>query len=188
MVRAAEVLDQRIHENASKRSDKRKDPNKIQVSLTDPIAPLGRDKRKTYRPLYTIQTMVDPVSRLVVSYSCEAAANDNGMLAPMIDKTQKITGGRLKTVLADGGYCSILDLRDAQERGIDLLAPPSASGSCRRCKSRSGEVQIPREQFRFDADANSYECPQGHCLDYRWREKKARMGDRYLSISIDLSM
>lgn len=177
---AAEVLAERIKQNATKPSDKRKDPEKIQVSLTDPVAPLGRDKRKTYRPLYTIQTMVDPVSHLTVSYLCEAKANDNGTLAPMIDKTQEIVGGLLKTVLADGGYCSILDLRDAAERGIELIAPPSISSSSRHGKSRSGEPQIPREAFRFNAQSNSYECPEGHQLPYRDREKKSRMGGRFL--------
>ncbi len=91
---AAKVLAERISQNAEKSGDKRKDPAKIQVSLTDPIAPLGRDKRKTFRLLYTVQTVVDPTSHLVVSYSCDAAANDNGTLAPMIDKTQQIVGGR----------------------------------------------------------------------------------------------
>lgn len=175
---AAEVLAERIKQNAAKPSDKRKAPDQIQVSLTDPIAPLGRDKLKTYRPLYTIQMMVDPVSHLTVSYMCEPKANDNGTLAPMIDKTQEIVGGRLKTVLADGSYCSILDLRDAAERGIELIAPPSISSSSRQSKSRSGEIQIPREAFRFDAQSNSYECPQGHRLAYRDREKKLRIGGR----------
>ncbi|WP_442506295.1 transposase [Novipirellula sp. SH528] len=148
--------------------------------MTDPIAPLGRDKRKTYRPLYTVQFMVDPVSRLIVSYLCQASATDAGTLAPMIDKTQKLFGGQLKRVLADGGYCSILDLTDARDRNIDLLAPPSASGSAAKRKSRSGEIQIPREEFRFEASLNCYVCPQGHRLAYLWREKKMRMGDRYV--------
>ena len=177
---AAQVLAERIQQNAAKPSDKRKEPDQIQVSLTDPIAPLGRDKLKTYRPLYTIQMMVDPVSHMTVSYMCEPKANDNGTLAPMIDKTQKITGGRLKTVLADGGYCSILDLRDAAERGIELIAPPSISSSSRQSKSRSGEIQIPREAFRFDAESNSYKCPEGYPLAYKDREKKSRIGGRFL--------
>ena len=52
---AAEVLAARIEQNSARRSDKRKDPAKIVVSLSDPEAPLGRDKLKVYRPLYTVQ-------------------------------------------------------------------------------------------------------------------------------------
>ena len=177
---AAEILAERIRQNAAKPSGKRKDPGKIQVSLTDPIAPLGRDKLKVFRPLYTIQYLVDPVSHLIVSYCCEASTGDAGMLAPMIDKTQAIVGGRLQTVLADGGYCSILDLRDAAQRNIELLALPSASGTSRQSKSRSGEPQISRQEFTFDASSNSYTCPAGHRLDYKDREKKPRLGGRHL--------
>ena len=180
MTIAAEVLTERIAKNAERPSGKRKDPAKIQVSLTDPFAPLGRDKCKIFRPLYTIQYLIDPVSHLIVSYCCEASANDAGTLAPMIDKTQQIVGGRLRTVLADGAYCSILDLRDARSRKIELLAPVSASGSSRQCKARNGEVQIPREEFSFDAESNSYTCPQGHRLKYKDREKKSRLGGRHL--------
>ena len=180
MLAAAEVLAERISKNAAKRSGKRKDPDKIQVSLSDPIAPLGREKLKVYRPLYTIQYLVDPVSHLIVSYCCEASPVDAGMLAPMIDKTQVITGGRLKTVLADGGYCSILDLRDAHQRNIELVAPPSASGTSRTSMSVSGEVQIPREEFSYDASSNSYTCPAGKQLGYKDREKMSRHGGRHL--------
>ena len=180
MVVATEVLAERISKNAAKRSGKRKEPDKIQVSLTDPIAPLGRDKLKVYRPLYTIQYLVDPVSHLIVSYCCEASPVDAGMLAPMIDKTQAITGGRLKTVLADGSYCSILDLRDAAQRNIELVAPASASGTSRNAKSASGEVQIPREEFTFAASSNSYTCPAGQPLGYKDREKMPRQSGRHL--------
>ncbi len=41
----------------------------------------------------------------------------------MIDLTQKIVGGRLKTMMADAAYCSILDLLGCTDRGVELLAP-----------------------------------------------------------------
>lgn len=178
MQTAEEILDRRIAENAARPSGKRKNPDKIQVSLSDPIAPLGRDKRKVYRPLYTVQAVVDPSSLLIVSYDCAASATDNGTLAPMIDKTQRIVGGQMKRVLADGGYCSTLDLSDAKERGVELLAPPPGSGGQRKCKSRSGSLQISRDEFHYDADADRYHCPQGEHLNYRGREKKVRQGGR----------
>ena len=96
---AAKILARRIETNAAKPSGKRKDPAKIVVSLSDPIAPLGRDKMKVYRPLYNIQYMIALTSNLIMSYSCEAAVSDVGTLSPMIDKTQSIVGGRLRTVL-----------------------------------------------------------------------------------------
>ncbi len=67
---AEEILTERIEENSTKPKGNRKDPAKIVVSLTDPIAPLGLDKRKTYRPLYTIQKMV---AQIVTSSSATNA-------------------------------------------------------------------------------------------------------------------
>lgn len=177
---AAKVLDERIAKNEAKPKSKRKDSAKITVSLTDPEAPLGRDKLKTYRPLYTVQYVVDPVSQLTVAYGCEASASDAGTLAPMIDKTQEIVDGQLEAMLADGGYCSILDLRDAIERDVELLAPVPANGSTRKRKSASGSEQIPRDQFTYDANSNTYTCPAGNVLTYQYSEKKERQGDRVL--------
>jgi transposase len=188
---AKDVLQQRLEQNAAQPSGNRKERDKIVVSLSDPDAPLGRDKRKTFRPLYTVQKMVDPVSHLTISYTCEASVTDAGTLAPMIDKTQRIVGGRLRKVLADGGYCTILDIADAQQRNIDLLAPVSTNGTTRASKSRSGQPQIPRSEFRFDAEKNCYICPEGNTLAYKDREKSARHGGRFLYRSryqIDISI
>lgn len=177
---AATVLSRRITENAARTADKRKDPEKIQVSLTDPIAPLGRDKLKVYRPLYTVQIVVDPQTCLTLSYDCQAAVCDAGTLAPMIDKTQRIVSGRLRTMLADGAYCSILDLRDARERNIDLLAPVPANGSTHKRKSARGKGQIPRDEFRYDAVRDAYICPAGHTMRCTERERQRRLAGRTL--------
>ena len=175
---AAEVLAERIAENAAKPSDKRKDPAKMVVSLTDPMAPLGRDKLKVYRPLYTVQYVVEPTSHLIVSYGCEAAVSDVGTLAPMIDKTQSMVGGRLKTMMADAAYCTILDLRDCEARNVELLAPVQSNAFSE--KKKRANRQIPREAFPWDEAQRSYHCPQGHRLDYRGRERKRRHGGRTL--------
>lgn len=176
---ASEVLNQRIEANAAKPSNKRKDPDKIVVSISDPDAPLGRDKMKVYRPMYTAQFMVAPFSYFILSYCCEAACTDAGTLAPMIDKTQSLVGGRLKTVAADGGYCSILDLKACHDRNIDLLCPvdPSVSSSS---KQKSDSQQVTREDFIWDAENNFYRCPGGKVLNYLDRGRKQRQGGQFL--------
>jgi transposase len=180
MQTATEILDERIAKNAARPGGKRKDPSKIQVSLTDPIAPLGRDKMKVFRPMYTVQYVVEPVSRLILSYSCDPVVTDTGTLIPMVDKTQQIVGGRLKTMLADAAYCSILDLRDCGERGIELLAPVQANSFTEKKQQAKPDQQIPRDEFRFDADENCYWCPPGHKLPYVDRGRKKRHGERTL--------
>lgn len=180
MKQASEVLAERIEKNAAKPSDKRKDPDKIQVSLSDPAAPLGRDKLKVFRPLYTVQYVVATVSHLIMSYCCAPEATDAGTLAPMIDRTQQAVRGRLQTMLADAAYCSILDLQDCQQRHIQLLAPVQSNSFTESKKQAKPPRQIPREEFPWDESEQSYCCPQGHRLDYSDRTRKQRHGGRQL--------
>lgn len=180
MNKASEVLAERIAKNARKPSDKRKDPEKIQVSLSDPVAPLGRDKLKVFRPLYTVQYVVAPMSHLIMSYCCEPEVTDVGTLAPMIDKTQKAVRGQLKTMMADAAYCSIVDLQDCRDRNVELLAPVQSNTFTESKLTAKPNQQIPRSEFDWDETEQCYRCPEGHRLDYRDRTRKQRHSDRQL--------
>lgn len=180
MDKASEILAERITKNARKPSGKRKDPERIQVSLSDPDAPLGRDKLKVFRPLYTVQYIVAPVSQLIMAYGCEPDVTDTGTLAPMIDKTQKAVGGQLKTVVADAAYCSIVDLLSCRERGIELLAPVQSNAFTESKKKAKSNPRISRAEFEWDAAEQCYRCPQGHRLGYRDRTRKQRHSGRQL--------
>jgi transposase len=178
---AREVLDQRIATNAEKPADKRKDPAKIQVSLSDPDAPLGRDKLKVYRPLYTVQYVIEPTSHLIMGYQCEADVCDTGTLIPMIDQIQEHVGGRLRCMMADAAYCTILDLRDCQDRNIELLAPVQTNSISKPKQSTNGVGLSNRDQFAWDEEQKTYRCPAGHELKYQSRQKKDRHGGRSLN-------
>lgn len=180
MRKASEILAERIAKNAGKPSGKRKNPEKIQVSLSDPVAPLGRDKLKVFRPLYTVQYVVAPVSRLIMAYGCEPEVTDVGTLAPMIDKTQQEVRGRLQTMMADAAYCSIVDLRDCRQRNIELLAPVQANAFTESKAKNKPNQRIPRKEFDWDESEQCYRCPAGRRLDYRDRTRKQRHGGRQL--------
>lgn len=175
---ASDVLDQRIKANDEKPSSSRKDPNKMVVSLSDPDAPLGRDKLKVFRPMYTVQWMVTSTC-FILSYLCEATSTDAGTLAPMIDKTKAIVGNRLRTVLADGGYLSILDLKACRERNVQLVAPIDSNLSS-AADSPMDRKRIGREDFVWIAEQNCYRCPEGRILKYVDRERKHRHSDQFL--------
>lgn len=180
MNQASEVLAERIAKNARKPSGKRKDPEKLQVSLSDPVAPLGRDKLKVFRPLYTVQYVVAPGSQLILSYGCEPEVTDVGTLAPMIDKTQKAVRGQLRTMLADAAYCSIVDLQDCRDREIELLAPVQSNGFTESNKKAKPNPQISRDEFDWDPNEQCYRCPRNQRLDYHDRCRKQRHSGRQL--------
>lgn len=180
MEQATVELEQRIAKNAAKPSGKRKDPAQIKVSLSDPTAPLGRDKMKVYRPLYTTQYMVALKSRLVMSYGVEADVTDAGTLLPLIDKTQALVGGRLKTVLADAAYCTIVDLRGCRERNVELLAPVQSNPFTAAKQAAKTASQIPRDEFKWNEEEQCYRCPAGHRLNYDSRSRKQRHSNHQL--------
>jgi hypothetical protein len=178
MKQAQEILSNRLAENATKPADKRKDPDRVYVSLTDPVAAMGRDKHKVYRPLYTVQFMVEPKSLLILGYLCNPEATDAGTLAPMIDQVQQAVGGTLKRVLADAAYATLLDLVDCEQRNIDLIAPVQANSFTDAKKS--GCRINNRDQFTWDEVKQTYYCPAGHELNAQGKDKRKRHGGRHV--------
>lgn len=180
MQQAATILKQRLVQNARKPKGKRKDPNHVFVSLTDPQAAMGRDKLKVFRPLYTIQFMVDPKSLLVLGYLCRPEATDAGTLTPLIDQVQQTVGGTLKRVLADSAYCTMVDVIDCDRRRIDLIAPVQANSFTESKQKKSGRAKNNRAEFDWNEERKTYRCPAGHELDYKGKQKKQRHGGRQI--------
>ncbi|MFM7058676.1 MAG: IS1182 family transposase [Planctomycetota bacterium] len=178
---AHEELKVRIAKNNAKKSGKRKDSAKIQISTSDPVAAFGPDKMRVFRPLYTLQLLTDADTGMILGFSCRPEATDAGTLLPMCDQIRRTLGNRMKTVLADAGYCSIMDLVGCRDRGIELLAPPQSNSFTKKKLAARPNPQIPREQFQYDAVKNHYVCPQGKVLKYEGREQKSRRGDEELT-------
>jgi len=108
--------------------------------------------------------MTDCGSEVIIAFGVWSQANDHGTLVPMIEKTQRATGGRLRTVHADSGYCSILDLQDCASLNIDLYAPVQDNTNQPGRKSGSGASQIPSREFKFDKSTRELTCPAGHAM------------------------
>jgi transposase len=169
---AAEILAERHKENAAQRKDRRLSEDKVQVSLSEPEAPLGRDKERVFCPLYTTQFMVEPSSLVILSFQVFAQKTDAGTLPVMLDRTAAVLGHQLDTVVADGAYSTILDLQACKERNVELIAGPSNENQKPTKKSR----KIDKSQFHWLPDENTYRCPQGHKLEYRSKDRVKRRG------------
>ncbi len=175
----AKILDE-IKINRGLPSSLRRHEDEIKISPADVDAVIGKDKFKVTRPLYNVQYMCDLASEVILSYEVFRKKNDTGTLIPMINKTQLIIGGRLKKVHADSGYCSLLEIIDCGELGVDLFAPvPERKGSKGR-PTASGEVQISADEFPWDEPTGSLSCPAGHTMRRVSRSKDPRADNRYV--------
>ena len=122
--------------------------------------------------------MVACGSDVILSYGVFAQCTDSGTLGPMIDRTQAAVGHRLQKVLADGGYCSLLELQDCIARDIELIAPvPGAAGASPH-KAADGEPLLSQKEFTFFPDDKRCKCPAGHEMLCRAVSEKPRADGR----------
>jgi hypothetical protein len=169
MTRAQAQMQARQARNKAKRKSKQADSKKIVVSLSDPEAIPGRDKEEVYRPLYNIQLVDDLDSPFVLGYEVYAQQNDAGLLGPMAERSRELVGHTVDTMLADTAYSGGADLAEAETAGVQLYAPLAESDPAKA-------KQFPKTMFRWDAAEPSYECPQGHRLEYERSSHCQRSG------------
>jgi len=176
--KAQETLDQRLETNAQRPKDKRLEENKVTVSTSDPEAVMGRDKEKTFCPLYTSQFVVEPDSLIVLAFEVFAQASDAGTLATMLDKTAAVIGHQLDAMTTDAGYVSILDIQECNDRDVELFGPVQENAFTEKKRAARGSQRIERDQFTWLPEEEVYVCPEGHRLDYKGQERKRRRGDQ----------
>jgi transposase len=177
--RRAEVqLADRLARNQERPKDKRLPCKQVRVSLSDPEAPLGRDKEKVFCPLYTAQFVVAPDSLLILSFDVFAQPTDAGTLPPMLDRTAVVTGRMLAQIDTDAGYCSVLDLQACQARGVQLVAPVQENDFTERKRAQAREARIGKDRFQWLPEEQTYACPEGHRMKYKGRERKRRRDEQ----------
>ena len=134
------------------------------MNLTDEDAQLMKG-RQGILPAYNAQAMVSPVvgptgnGMLITAAEVVNMAADSGQLIPMLEKSEEMTGKRIPITLADGGYHTRANLEAGELRG-DVFVMPE--------RYHAG-VQGPyfKDRFVYDADTDSYICPQGQRLPFR---------------------
>ncbi|WP_205679185.1 IS1182 family transposase, partial [Aquisphaera insulae] len=170
---------------ASRRSRaQRRKARPLKASPTDPEAVLGLDKTKVFRPLFDIQLARDLDSNFILGYEVFAAATDVGLLAPMLDRTEALTGVTPEVVLADGTYANVIELEACRERAVTLYAPPQGGEAATKADGRSAASEpgrkITKAEFTWLAESKTYRCPAGHELRLERRGVQRRFGGREL--------
>lgn len=174
---AGDELGKRLAKNEDRPKDKRLARRRVKVSITDPEAPLGRDKEKVFVPMYTAEFVVDPASLLILSFDVFTQVTDAGTLAPMLDRTQEVTGSMLFQITTDAAYASLLDLQECQARNVRLVAPVQENDFTEQKRAEAGPARIGKDQFQWDPEEETYRCPEGHLLNYKGKEQKRRRDD-----------
>ena len=158
----AQSLRQKIMEAKSRLEQ---DEKLSRINLTDKDSQLMKGREGIING-YNAQAMVSPLAvetakgngMLITAADVVNAAADFGQLVPMLDQAEELTGERVPTTLADGGYHTAANLAAGKNRGQTLVM----------AERYQSAIKNPyfKDQFLYDAETDSYLCPKGHRLRF----------------------
>jgi transposase len=138
-----------------------------QISLTDPDARLmWRGPGSWHEVSYNVQISVDAKNKLIVDHEVTNACTDTDQLSPMAIRAKETLGVEELEVLADKGYYDSEQVATCAKEGISPYIPKLNNSSNKR------EGLYSKEDFRFDAETNTYRCPAGEVLTYRYKSHR----------------
>ena len=85
-------------------------------------------------------------------------ANDNALLAPMMERAEETTGTKAQTTLADAGYFATSHVAECVRRGQQVVVSEA--------RQRFLKDPYHKDQFTYDERSDSFTCPQGHTLAF----------------------
>lgn len=112
---------------------------------------------------YNTQTAVDTEHHLITSIKVTNHQNDKGLLTPMVEASQEVTGQKPEESLADGGYYKITALKELEEQGTQCYVAINRTPS-------QAKDQAQGLEFIYHQQQDRYSCTEGQWLSY-WRKK-----------------
>lgn len=171
-------MDQLQAENRNRTTSKRRKPEKIVVSISEPEATLGRDKLQVFRPLYNIQLMYDLDSCFISTYETFSCQNDPGTIGTMLERSVELAGGKPDVALADASYAGGPDVALCEQAGVTLYAPVSENDLSEAKRGRKKVPRTPKRDFTWLPEQQTYRCPEGYRFVLGKTVRLARSNDR----------
>jgi transposase len=175
--RAARERQERLKaalEEFNQLAEEGKDKEQRRVSTSDPEARVMKQPGGGYAPSYNVQIDTDAKNGVVVAVGVVQAGNDFEQLEPGIDRVLQNQGETPKEVVTDGGFVSRDTIVAMKEREIEYIAPcvDEVGKGQSSYDNRGVSAEYQSSQFIYDAQSNSYRCPQGKILKYEGKEER----------------
>jgi hypothetical protein len=153
-----------------------KDKEKRRVSTTDPQARVMKQPDGGFAPSYNVQINTDAQNGVIVAVGVVQAGNDFEQLEPGIDRVEQNFGKTPDQVVTDGGFVSRDNIVAMKERGIEFIGPcgDDAGKGKSSYEGRGVSAQYHSSQFVYDAQSDSYRCPQGKTCPMRGKNNATR--------------
>lgn len=150
------------------------DKKKTRVSTSDPQARVMKQPDGGFAPSYNVQLNTDVANAVIVAVGVVQAGNDFEQLEPGIDRVEQDLGKTPDQVVIDGGFISRDNIVAMNKRGVELIGPvcDEAGKGQSSYEGRGVSPQYHSSQFVYDAESDSYRCPQGKRLSYEGKEER----------------
>lgn len=126
--------------------------------------------RQVALPAYNVQTAVDTEHAIIVTHDVTLDASDIRCLKPMAEAAKEALRSEKLQVVADAGYSNGEHFAQCEESGITPFVPVM-----RTVNNQAGGTLFGRKDFQYEADSDSYRCPNGKRLS----RKHTNLKDRY---------
>lgn len=123
---------------------------------------------------YNVQTAVDTATHLIVAHDVTNVVHDRAQLAPMAKMAKAALQAESLNAIADRGSFNSPELLACEEAAITATVPrPETSGNRKK-------GMFVKADFFYDAASDTYTCPAGKVLTYRYtREENGLMHRRH---------
>jgi transposase len=176
----AEQLKEKI-DRLRKRTEKHEQTRKqlresgqTQISLTDPDSRAMKVSQGT-DVCYNVQTVVDSKHKLIVEHEVTSDPTDQAQLSKMAIRAKQALGVEELEVVADRGYYDGAEVKKCDQVGITVYVAKQRTSANRK------RGLFTKEDFRYNAEKDSYVCPAGNELIYRCETVELGRQIRYYS-------
>ena len=151
-----------------------KDKEKRRVSTSDPESRVMKQPDGGFAPSYNVEIDTDAKSGVVVAVGVVQAGNDFEQLESGIERVEKNLGKTPDQVVTDGGFVSRGNIVAMKGREIEFIAPcvDEAGKGESSYEGRGVSPEYHSTAFVYDAQTDSYRCPQGKILRYEGKEER----------------
>ena len=148
------------------------DSGETQISLTDPDS-RSMSVGQGVDVCYNVQVVTDAKHKLIVAEEVTNAVTDRDQLAPMALQAKAVLETDTLDATADMGYAHGEQVKQCEAAGITAYVPkPHTSRNQRK-------GLFTKDDFRYDPANDTYTCPDGAILTFRFQTKEKERETRY---------
>jgi hypothetical protein len=115
---------------------------------------------------YNVQTAVDTENHLIVAHEVTNVGSDRSQLAAAAKAAKEALAADKLEAVADRGYYNSLEILACEEAGITVTLPKPMTSNAK------SEGRFGKEDFVYNAGEDSYRCPAGETLTYRYTNEE----------------